>query len=170
LKKFKNYSEYLPQNFSFSEVSSSSKTPVGDLADFRKALDEISIYNKLDKKYIRYYLIRYGLDHTKILFSKNKQTKVLSKTFGITEAQILFEIEHLHLKKPLDFILKRHNFIGLLDKRNSLELYNVLECLLMNLNYSKLDLFVELYKINLMSRYLQGFIYNTQFLEQINLE
>jgi len=66
----------------------------------------------------------------------------------------------------MDFILKRHNYIGLLDKRNSYELYNVLECLLINLNYSKIDLFLELYKINLMSRYLQGFIYNMEFLDK----
>lgn len=136
------------------------------------ALDEIYLISKLDKQLLRYYLVRYGVENTKLFLRKykterNSQAKVLSETYGITDAQIKFEIEYLNLNNPMDFIGKRHNYIGLLDKRKIRELYNILECIFANLNYSAYDVYVELYKINLISKHLQPYIYNISLLQEV---
>ena len=146
----------------FNNKTNSLKKNKNESYNFTKYLDDLYIFDKLEKKFLRYYIVRYGFDNTKNFLLKYKNYKnktiILSELFGITESQIKYEIENLYLKKPLDFILKRHNYIGLLDKRNILDLYNVLECIMTNLNYSNFDVYLELYKINLFSNYFNKFM------------
>ena len=88
----------------FNNKTNSLKKNKNESYNFTKYLDDLYIFDKLEKKFLRYYIVRYGFDNTKNFLLKYKNYKnktiILSELFGITESQIKYEIENLYLKKP----------------------------------------------------------------------
>jgi hypothetical protein len=127
-------------------------------------LDELSIFNKINKNHIRYFLIKYGIDTTRDLLREIKLKKYqnfnyrellnLQEKYGIYPEQIKFEIENLELKDTFDFILKRHNFISLLYNENRNDLFMLVKIICEISGYSQYRINFEIYKTSLFCDYL----------------
>ena len=104
----------------------------------------MTILSKISRKNIKELLKEYNEDEVKniILISEEKKIKII-------QSQIIHEIRNRNLIKPIDFILKRHNYSYLLTKNKIINksLLEILSVFSSEFSYTKKDFLNELYKL-----------------------
>ena len=112
--------------------------------------DELNIYFKnIDKNSIKYLIKTYGEETAKeILF------KSYDKKETILQTQIKFEIQHRALRKPFDFLIRRHDFLEKISYKSSpMNLFNLISPFAKEFSYSQSKINEEIFKL-LSLRYL----------------
>jgi hypothetical protein len=111
-------SDELIPNIKFSNDNSELVDYTHELSskiNYEKLTDEFRVFNNdLPKNTLLYLLQTYGEYETKAILRINKEHFDLN--IPLLKSQIFYEVKNRDLRFPLDFLLKRHNYINILKK------------------------------------------------------
>lgn len=109
-------------------------------------LDEFKMFfQDIDKEKIRNLILHYNVDETRKILRQN------SKIIGgsILQSQIEYEINHIFLKTPFDFLIKRHDFLSNLSEP-TINLFSILSPFAEKFNFSSSKINEEILKLLLL--------------------